>query len=71
MEIDKRLSHCQGCKRFHINPRGFRDIWISCGKFGVGIWKAFSNNSSAITQYLGEIKTHKEYPKCKEDKKCI
>lgn len=68
--LDKRLSHCQGCKRFHINPRGFRDVWISCGKFGVGIEKIFEGDSQAISAYLSRIKKiNKKYPKCKEDKK--
>ena len=68
MELDKRLSHCQGCKRFHINPRN-HNCWIHCGKFGVGIYKVFANNSAAISQYLTEIKKYKQYPKCKEEKK--
>ena len=67
--MDKRLSHCQGCSRFHINPKGFQDIWISCGKFGVGVHKVFENDPAAITAYLIRVKSYKKYPKCKEDKK--
>ena len=65
--LDKRLSYCQGCKRFHINPRN-QDSWIHCGKFGIGIYKRFANNSLAIDQYVKEIECKKEYPKCKESK---
>lgn len=69
-DLDKRLSHCQDCARFHINSKGFRDVWISCGKFGVGVHKVFENGPKAVTAYLARIKScYKKYPKCKEDKK--
>ena len=65
--LDKRLSSCQSCKRFHINPRSY-NVWISCGKFGVGIEKVFEGDSQAISAYLSRIKKmNKNYPKCKEE----
>lgn len=66
--LDKRLSFCQSCKRFYINPKCFTGVWIYCGKFCIGIYKCFENDRGAISAYLTRMKERdKKYPKCKEN----